>query len=106
MLTLDDGRNSTSRSKLSRQDCTARLNLRHEIVQDCVGHFFVEDALVTKFLQIHFQAFQLNANFVRNVLKGQQAKIWLACFGANRRELRAGYLNHVVALWKLVLKRL
>ncbi len=63
--------------------CGPWLHNSNEVVHDPVGHGFVEDAFVAETLQVHLQAFQLHAHFVRNVGKHNFPVIRLTRFGTN-----------------------
>jgi hypothetical protein len=72
---------------------------------DRVGHVFVENALIAKALQVHLQAFQLDALPVGRVGERERAEIGLPRFRTDRRELGTDDLDDVVAAGKLIVER-
>jgi hypothetical protein len=77
-----------------------------EVVHDPVGDRFVKNALVTKSLQIHLQAFQFDAYAVGHVGEYDRAVVGLARFGTHRSKLRAMMFDGKIAAWAGVVKDL
>lgn len=75
----------------------SRLDDLDKVIEYPVGHVFVEDPLISKLLQIEFQALELDACLVRHVSKHQRAKIRLAGFRADRGEFRASDFDGILA---------
>ena len=69
-----------------------------EVVQNSVGDLFVENAFISKTLQVHFKTLELHANFVGNVDQHDRAVIRLPGLGAYRRELGAVVLDREITL--------
>jgi hypothetical protein len=76
----------------------ARRSHRHEVIKNAIRDVFVEDAFVSKPLQIELQTFQFHTQGIGHVAKDQRAKIRLPGHGTNRSELRADDLDRVVPL--------
>src|SRR4029450_9152465 len=66
----------------------------------------IVNPLVAEALEVQFEALQLDAFAIGRVRERQRAEIRLAGLRADRCKLRADDLDHIIAAWKLVLKRL
>ena len=82
----------------------AWLGCSHEVVQDSIGDVFVEYALVAKPLEVHFQAFEFDAEFVWNVPKRELSEIGLPCLWTDGGKFGAKVLDGVVTLRERVFK--
>ena len=69
----------------------------HEVVQDHVRHVLVVDAAVAVGLQVELQALELDAVPVGHVADADGPEVGLPGLRADRRELRAGVDDRVVA---------
>ncbi len=74
-----------------------RLYDGHKVVHDSVRDRLVKNALVAKSLQVHFQAFQLDAQLVGYVSEDDRPEIGLPRFWANRGKLGTVMFNGKVA---------
>lgn len=84
----------------------------HKVIQNAIGDILVENAFVSKLLQIKLEAFKFHTLFVGNVPEDERPKIRLPGLGAHGRELRALDFDVVfpvgkgiVKAFKLVLER-
>ena len=75
-----------------------------QIIQNPIRNVLVENALIPKLLQVHFQTFQLDAKLIRHVLERESSEIRLSRFGTDRRELRANDLNQIIPMGTRILK--
>src|SRR5688572_23205631 len=64
----------------------ARLARSHEVVEDLVGHRFVEDALVPELEQVVLQGLQLEAEGVGHVVDHDLSEVGQPRLRAHRRE--------------------
>ena len=71
----------------------ARRGRRRKIVEDAVGHRFVEGALVAVRPDVELQALQLDAATVRNVVEQQRGEVRLARLRTETGELRDLHVN-------------
>jgi len=69
-----------------------------KIIQDGVGHAFVECPVVAILLQVHLQRLQFEALFVWDIRDRQFTEIGLSCLGAQRREFWTDCIDRVVPL--------
>src|SRR4029450_7192889 len=76
-----------------------------QIVEDLVGHRFVEDALVPEVEQVVLQRLQLDAPGTRCVSNAYLAEVGQSRLRAHRRELRAADVDLVIAFGPGVRKR-
>lgn len=76
----------------------ARLYDSDEVVQNPIGDLFVENAFISEGLQVHFEALQLDANFLGNIREHDRSVVRLPGFGAHRGELGAIVLDREIAL--------
>lgn len=78
--------------------CTSRLYDRNKVVHDSIGDGFVKDPFIAEPLQVHFEAFQLDAKLVWNVGKDDLPVIGLSRFGADRCKFGAMMFDGIVAI--------
>ena len=65
-------------------------NRRHgggEVVSDLIGHSFVEDAFVSKRLEIHLETLQFDADRGRFIAHGDRSEVRMTGLGTDRGEL-------------------
>ncbi len=93
----DVGADATTRGPLGNQRGAYWPRYLDEIIQDAVGHLFVEDPLIAIALQVQLQRLQFHTDFVRCVGEHQRAVIRLASLGADARELWANDLDAVIS---------
>ena len=103
---LDDDRrgNTASRRKRCRQFHLTRSERTDQVVQYPVRNVLVKNALIPKLLQIQLQTLQLDAKFIRNVLKGERSEIGLSRLGTHRRKFRTDNLDQIIPMRKGILK--
>ncbi len=101
----DHAVDTAARRPVADQPHESRFHCRHQVVQDAVSDALVEDTLIAELLQVQLQAFQFDANFIRNVLEHQRPEVRLSRLWANAGKLRAIDLDRVVAIRVGVRKR-
>lgn len=102
----DPGRDAASRCKAPDDFHLSGTTRGDEIIKDRVNRVFVENPSIAKTKQIELEAFQLDDGFTGRIGNDDRGEIGLACFGTHRRKFRAGDLDFVVTIRKLVGKRL
>src|SRR5262245_2216026 len=88
---------SAARRKGGDQLHPPRLKGGHQVFQDPISDILVENSLVAKALQIHLQALELDALPIGRIGKRERPEVGLARLRANRSELRANDLDHIIA---------
>jgi len=96
------GRDAAARVKFSAQDHAARGTTADEVVQDFVRDVLMVDAAITETLQIHLEAFKLQAFLVRNIAQCKSGKIGLPGARADRRKFRCNDFDFVIARRMLI----
>ena len=94
----DGGENAAAHVEARGHAHVARFGRRGQIVKDAVGDGFVTRPLVAEGPHIEFQAFQLDALAVWNVVELDSCEIRLACFRSQAGKLRYFHMNPVIAL--------
>ncbi len=76
----------------------ARFTYFNQIIQNFICEGLVKNASGAVALHIKFQAFKLDAFFIRTVFDGNLSEIRLAGLGAKACEFRASYRDAIVPL--------
>ncbi len=74
----DVGEDAAAHVPLGRDAHEAGRQCAHEVVQDFVGHGFVEFAFVAEAPGVELEALELDAELVRNIVDHQHGKVRLA----------------------------
>lgn len=74
----------------------------NQLVENLIGHRFVETTFVAEAPDIHFERLQLDAGFVGNIFEIQRAEIRLTGFGAQASELWKAHADGEIALRRRV----
>ena len=82
------------------------LQYCNQIFNDLIAHILVEYARIPICLKVQFQALEFNAASICNIAKGECTKVRLASFWTDRSKFRTNNFDEVVAVWKLIFKRL
>lgn len=77
-----------------------------KVVEDSVGHIFVENTFVAEPLQVQLKALELDTLLVRNVPKDQSSEIWLAGFRTDGSEFGTHDFDAILSVWVGVVKAL
>ena len=77
-----------------------------KVVENPVGHIFVENSFVAEFLQVQLETLELNTLLVRNVSKHKRSEIGLACFRTDRSEFGAYDFDAILSVRVRVVKAL
>lgn len=77
-----------------------------KIVENPVGHIFVENSFVAEFLQVEFEALELDTLLVRNVAKHERSEIGLAGFRTDRSEFGTHDFDAILSVRVGVVKAL
>lgn len=77
-----------------------------EIVEDPVGHIFVENSFIAEFLQVQLETLELNTLLVRNVSKHKRSEIGLPGFRTDRSEFGAYDFDAILSVRVRVVKAL
>ena len=77
-----------------------------KVVEDSVGHIFVENTFVAEPLQVQLKALEFDTLLVRNVPKDQSSEIWLAGFWADGSEFRTSDFDAILSVRVGVVKAL
>src|SRR4051812_19480113 len=91
-----------ARGELADHPDPPGLTRRDQVVEDRVDRVFVEDPPVAIVEQVELQALELDASRRRDVGDHDGPEVGLAGLGTDRRELRAGDLDLVLAVGELV----
>lgn len=101
----DDGRvDAAAHVEAGGQPHEARLGGGHQIIEDAVGHGFVERALITVGPDVEFERFQLHALLRGHIFDVQCGEIGLAGLGAEAREFRDVDTNGEIPVWLRVVE--
>ncbi len=73
-------------------------NGRNQIIENAVGHCFVEAAFFTEGPHVHFQGFEFDTSLIGHEIDLDRGKIGLAGFRAQASELRDRHVNGIVAV--------
>lgn len=98
VVDFDDGGDTTASLPMGFDGQLAGGGDSDEIVENAIGDILIEDAFVAEFLEIEFEAFELNAQTIGDVAEDECAEIGLTGFGADRSELGAFDLDGVIPL--------
>ena len=98
MLGDHRGEDAAAHVELRGEAHEPRLRRGDQIVQNAVGHIFVEMTLIAERPHVKFKALQFHALLIRNVIKDQGGKIGLTGFGAEAGELGNLHMDMVIAL--------
>lgn len=101
----DNRANAATRCEFGSQCRLPRLDHGDKVVQNSVGHIFVENAFIAKLLQVELEAFEFDALLIGGVIECQHAKIGLSRFGANGGEFGTNDFDLIVSFRKLIVKR-
>jgi hypothetical protein len=77
-----------------------------EIIEDPIGHIFVENSFVAEFLQVEFEALEFDTLLVRNVAKHERSEIGLAGFRTDRSEFGTHDFDAILSVRVRVVKAL
>ncbi len=97
---------TAARTPPAFQRDTTRLDYRNEVIENSIGHVFVEDSFVSKLLQIQLEALQFYAFRVRHVTEDERSKVRLSRLGTHRGKLRAFDLNVILSIRERVVEAL
>ena len=81
------GENAAAHVEARRQAHETRLDGLDQVVEDAVGDILVKMSLVAKTPDVELQAFQFDAQLVREVIERQHREVRLAGLGAQAGEL-------------------
>lgn len=90
------GVNPTPDKKIAQDLQAPGFEGRHQVIQNLVGHRFVEVALVAKGPEVELKRFKLYTEFVGDVSDVQLSEVRLARLGADTGKLGALKLDLVV----------
>ena len=102
----DRRRNPPSCREITYHRHSLRCTDRDEIVEDLVGHRFIENAAVAEVDHVVLERLQLDAALAGNVGDADLAEVGQAGFRANGSELRTTDGDFVIASWTRVRERL
>jgi hypothetical protein len=77
-----------------------------KVVEDSVGHIFVENTFVAEPLQVQLKALELDTLLVRNVAKHERSEVWLAGFRTDRSEFGTHDFDAILSVWVGVVEAL
>src|SRR3989304_2650101 len=106
MLCLDSNGNAPAHLERPLHTAPARFQRRHQIIQDLVGHVFVEHAFISVGPQVELEGLRLEDLGAGYVLHGDGGEIRLACGGAHTGELVTFQPNHILAIRMVIGKGL
>ena len=95
---FDNGVNAATHVKIGFDLHKSRRRSFHQIIQNPVGDGLMKSAFVAVAPKIKFQALELHAQFIGNILNPKHRKIRLAGFGTNAGEFRAFEADFIIAL--------
>ena len=98
MLGHDVGEDAAAHVEFCRETHETRLSSSNQIIQNAVGHVFVEMAFLTERPHVQLEAFQFNAILVGDVIQDQRGEIRLAGFRTQAGEFRNFHVDVVIAL--------
>ncbi len=96
MFRHDVGEDAAAHIEFCGEAHEARLRGGDQIIQDAVGHVFVEMALVAERPDVELEAFEFDAGGIGNIVEYQRGEIRLAGLGAQTGELGNFHVNVVI----------
>ncbi len=98
------GENAATHIKLGGQTHEFGVCGGDQIVQNAIGHGFMETALIAERPHIQLETLQLHALLIGDVIQIQHSKIGLAGFGAQAGKFRDFHMDMKIAAWLRVVK--
>jgi len=96
--------NSAADMEIADYFTANRLAGSNKIIQDLIGHVFVEYSLISVGDDVELQRFELDNFLIGYVCDSNRGEIGLSCFGADRGKLGARDIDLVfttgVLVWK------
>jgi len=94
----DDGAEAAPYIEIADNGQIARIEEFHQVGQNAIGDFFIKRADIAERVEIKFERFEFDADFVGDIVHRDCCKVGLSGFRANGGKFRRGMDNTVISL--------
>lgn len=98
MFGHDIGKNAAAHVELGGQAHIAGLEGLDQVIEDAIGHGFMEMAFFAEAPCVELETFQLHAQLVGDIVQGQDGEVGLPGHGAKARKFRDFHVDMEIAM--------